>query len=190
MITFFILWLILALLLSCFPFFLHTLRNVVLFALIVVLISILANHSFGVEFYPLFCCFVYLGAVTVSTLFVIHTFDWRREYARGGLFDKGIYWNSVFCFLLAFPITSIVASRVVNYFEVTYRNDDLPCHTPVDLGLNESLTRAGSDFYALGDYLYYENASLLIFLGFFLTAALLCAVETYKLVNDNPKNNI
>src|ERR1700722_6432602 len=82
------------LLLVMVPFFLafiQTIKNLIFFVSLVTAVSLNFLLYYGVEFFPIFFILIYIGAIIVSTLFMVLTFDLRREYVRKSISKKGLF---------------------------------------------------------------------------------------------------
>jgi NADH:ubiquinone oxidoreductase subunit 6 (subunit J) len=62
--------------------YVQTLRNIISFAFLALCISFGLGLTYGVQYYPLFILLTYVGAIIVSTLYVVLTFDIRNEYKQ------------------------------------------------------------------------------------------------------------
>src|ERR1700744_3075590 len=93
------------LLLCMIPFFcafIQTIKNLLFFVALVSAVSLNFLLYYGVEFFPIFFILIYVGAIIVSTLFMVLTFDLRREYTRRTVSKKGLFNATCYFFLSAF----------------------------------------------------------------------------------------
>lgn len=70
----------------------QTIRNIISFAALVVLISFGVGLSFGIHYFPIFFLLTYVGAIIVVTLFVVLTFDIRLEYKQKKKYIDEIFY--------------------------------------------------------------------------------------------------
>ncbi len=88
-----------------FAIYRQTIRNLLAFMALVFVVSINLMIHLAIEFFPIFFMLVYIGAIVVTVLFVVLTFDLRAEYNKKiyeprGLFNSSLYLivTGVLCF--------------------------------------------------------------------------------------------
>lgn len=62
--------------------YIQTIRNILSFAFLALCLSFGFGLSFNIHYYPIFLMLTYVGAIVVTTLFVVLTFDIRKEYKQ------------------------------------------------------------------------------------------------------------
>lgn len=75
-------FIILLLLIPMFSIFVQTIKNLLVFVAIVLAVAANLMLFYGIEFFPIFLGLVYVGAIVVTTLFMVLTFDLRAEYSK------------------------------------------------------------------------------------------------------------
>lgn len=86
--------------------YIQTVRNIISFAALVLFLSFGVGVSFGIQYYPMFLMLTYVGAIIVATLFVVLTFDIRKEYKQKKKYIDDIFYviglseaiNAFICF--------------------------------------------------------------------------------------------
>ena len=158
--------------------------------------------SFGLEFFPIFFILVYVGAIVVTTLFMILTFDLRAEYAKKtfsnkALFNVFLYFSitpAIYFVSTAFPYI-LLDNKEMDILDKTYLFNR--CHTSThnidplfcdkyfggltsDKSLYGLLNEHTSDIAVLSNNLYSHYSLLFILLGVILTFALFAALTLVK----------
>jgi len=111
----FIIFIFSILLIIVMPFFcvfVQTIKNLIAFAVLIFLIAINLMLFFSIEFLPLFFMLIYVGAIIVTTLFMVLTFDLRAEYSSKKTFDAKALKNVVFYF-----VSSSLLAVAFSFFE-------------------------------------------------------------------------
>ena len=184
-----------------FSIFIQTIKNLILFVFFIVVISLSLMLSFGLEFFPIFFILVYVGAIVVTTLFMILTFDLRVEYVKKTFSNKALF--NIFLYFFITPAVYYLAILFPNFFFEGREMDVLDksylfhrCQKTTDLdpvfcnkyfgelGGDKSLygfiQDQNSDIAAISSNLYSHYSLLFIILGIILTLALLAALTLVK----------
>jgi len=93
---------LLVILIPFFSVFVQTIKNLIFFILIVIAVCVNLMLSYGMEFFPIFFILVYIGAIVVSTLFMVLTFDLKFEYIKRVFSPKALF--NVFLYFLFTPV--------------------------------------------------------------------------------------
>jgi len=196
---------IMSLLLLTVPFFgsrIETIKNLLYFAAIVFLVAASLGFYYGTYYIPIFFALVYVGAVTVSTLMVVLTFDLRAEYTKVKFHAKFVlsiilyYSLSAAAFsvsLLAFkPIDRathpLTHSDILEKYMKCLSNRSNSVQFCTDnykamgreLSFIEKLSGPTSDIHTLSSNFYTTYALLFIVLAVLLTMALIAALSIIK----------
>ena len=192
---------ILLIVIPMFSIFIQTIKNLILFVFFIVVISLSLMLSFGLEFFPIFFILVYVGAIVVTTLFMILTFDLRAEYVKKVFSNKALF--NVFLYFFITPVIYYTAVLFPNFFFNDHEMDILDksylfqrCQKTIDLdpvfcnkyfgelGGDRSLygfiQEQNSDIAVISSNLYSHYSLLFIILGIILTLALLAALTLVK----------
>lgn len=166
-----------------FPVFVQTLRNIIVFFLIIAMTSCLTGLLLNMEFYPVFLVLVYLGAIVVSTLFVILTFDIREEYR---LRDTTEGWVGIFIIQAALMCLAIVFLPAVITDVLSERHERTKAfRTPENVcSYVQAISRTHADADVLSATTYSSFSEYFMAAGIILTMALFVALAIAK-----PKKN-
>lgn len=199
--TLFLLFLLVAVI-PFFSVFIQTIKNLIMFAIIIMVVSGALMAHFGLEFFPLFFMLIYIGAIIVSTLFMVLTFDLRREYVKKIYFEGAFFNISAYFFISAFslPVINFFGSKLwphgsADEFDrlLAYNlclenplmaNSFCARHFGGGYGVNKSLYNTllehTNDIAPISDNLYTSYGLLFIILGVILTMALFAALTMLK----------
>lgn len=159
-----------------FPVFVQTLRNIIVFFLIVSLTGCLVSQLLSLEFYPVFLLLVYLGAIVVNTLFVILTFDIREEYR---LRDTVEEWPVLFAVQGVFTILSILlATPVLSVFFKERRDAaNIFAGDVADSNFMRLVSQSHTDLNSVAGAMYSSLSEYFLSVGVVLTMALFVAIS-------------
>lgn len=159
-----------------FPVFVQTLRNIIVFFLIVSLTGCLVSQLLGLEFYPVFLLLVYLGAIVVNTLFVILTFDIREEYR---LRDTVEDWPVLFAVQGVLTILSILLATPVLSVFLKERCDtaNLFAGDVADSNFMRLVSQSHTDLNSVAGVMYSSLSEYFLSVGVVLTMALFVAIS-------------
>jgi NADH:ubiquinone oxidoreductase subunit 6 (subunit J) len=157
---------------------------------------------YSLEFFPIFFMLIYIGAIIVTTLFVVLTFDLRTEYSSKKVFEPKALFNIFLFYVCSFTFPSLLvyldrnllqhgrlseAHRVEAYSKCldTAGVHSSFCDTHFGLkGMHRSLYNAvgesQNDIVVISNNLYSSYALLFLILGIILTIALLAALSLLR----------
>ena len=102
---------LLLLIIPLFSTFIQTVKNLIVFIVLILLISINLMLFYSLEFFPIFFILVYIGAIVVTTLFMVLTFDLRTEYVKQIFSPKALANSFLYFFLTSFFFVILVISN-------------------------------------------------------------------------------
>jgi len=200
--VYFLFFTLLLIFIPLFCVFVQTIKNLIAFVFLIFLISINLMLFFSIEFFPIFFMLIYIGAIIVTTLFMVLTFDLRSEYASKKTFEPKALFNMSLYFFSSFFIFTLVTylqrtlwkngslgelERIQVYTEcmATRGIEARFCanhfgKTAADRGFYHTTGENINDITIIADHLYTTYAPLFILLGVILTIALLAALSILK----------
>ena len=158
----------------------QTLKNIIVFFLIIVMTSCLAGVLLELEFYPIFLILVYLGAIVVNTLFVILTFDIREEYRLRDTVEEWMYMFSVQMLLM---IPSVVTFPAVITRIVNERQESAKIFRSLEGGYtsySQVSSHSSTDADILAATMYSDFSEYFLTVGAVLTIALFVAISVAR----------
>jgi hypothetical protein len=82
---------LLLILIPLFGTFVQTIKNLLAFIALMFTISVMLILVLRIEFMPLFFLVTYLGAIIITLMFLVLTFDRREENGKGVFEPKGLF---------------------------------------------------------------------------------------------------
>jgi NADH:ubiquinone oxidoreductase subunit 6 (subunit J) len=197
-----------ALLLVALPFFalrVQTIKNLIFFAALITLVAASLGQYYHVHYFPIFMMLIYIGAVIVSALFVVLTFDLRKEYRSGRSFVSN-YLSILSTYFLLTPTTFLLSLHFsgalvltpkttlpgrLNLVEIYAACCDNPhfsnmfCDDQLklvlrDRGLYDVLLSSSNDLFIVSSTFYTTHSLLFLTLSILLSLALVAAMSIIK----------
>jgi len=185
-----------------FCVFVQTIKNLIAFVFLIFLVSINLMLFYSIEFFPIFFMLIYIGAIVVTTLFMVLTFDLRAEYSSRKVYEPKALFNAFIYFISSFVFLAVNSlferslwkyGSLDEYDRIEILNQCLArrglhanfCNTHFggaanSRGLYNAVGESINDVAVISDNLYSNYGALFVILGVLLTMALLAALTLLK----------
>lgn len=176
-----------------FPLFIQSLWNVITLAAIVAFVCLDAAIWFSLEFFPLFVLLVYIGAIMVSTLFVVLSFSFRHENKKG-VFREDASDLLKYVAVLFSALVAVFSCNWTRFSRATADHtsliDQLISREGISVGSGVGARTAASnlaggvnrveDMWIISSSLYSKHWLLFLVLGAFLSLSLIAALAIIR----------